>query len=134
MKRSVLIAMLLSLFMFQSLWNVAAAFCAHETASSSSTSMVYHFGHHVDALQHDSAPKNTIHNQLKSDSVKQASVFMDHHDHLPSCLHIVVVDIEQYAQEPSRSGYLTQSAYDWANSYQSPHLIGFNPPPVLTPL
>ncbi|WP_171478541.1 cation efflux protein, CzcI-like [Acinetobacter ihumii] len=133
MKRSVFIAMLLSVFMFQSLWNVAAAFCAHETAASNSTGG-YHFGHHLDMLQQDVALQHTTQDIIKSDSVKQASVFVDHHDHLPSCLHIVIAQIQQTAQEPIRVGDLTQPVYDWANSYQSPHLTDLNPPPVLTPL
>ncbi len=46
MKRSgILITLLLSLFMFQSLWNVAAAFCVHENTTASSG--LSHFGHHV---------------------------------------------------------------------------------------
>ena len=46
MQRSaVFMTLLLSLFMFQSFWNVAAAFCAHEQPSEYST--LTHFGHHV---------------------------------------------------------------------------------------
>ncbi|MBJ9984056.1 cation transporter [Acinetobacter sp. S40] len=135
MKRSVFIAILLSLFMFQSLWNVAAAFCAHENASvSNHTNQPYHFGHHLDV----SLSVNQ-HSESKSHGVKNITghvpaVWMDHHDHLPTCMHIVVVEIKQNAPEPSRSGYLTRSIYDWANTYKSPHLSRFNPPPVLTPL
>lgn len=124
--------------MFQSLWNVAAAFCAHETASNSKYSTIpYHFGHHLDA----SVEQLSDHHQLKTDTAnfKTASthlpaIWIDHHDHLPTCLHIVVAETEQNALEPSRTGKLARSVYDWADSYQSPHLIGSNPPPVLTPL
>jgi hypothetical protein len=80
------------------------------------------------------------HHQLKTDTANfkttthPAAIWMDHHDHLPSCLHIVVAETEQNALEPFRTGHLTRSVYDWANFYQSPHLIGLNPPPVVTPL
>ncbi|WP_327653304.1 cation efflux protein, CzcI-like [Acinetobacter ursingii] len=137
MKRSLLMAILLSLFMFQSLWNVAAAFCAHETASGSEYNAIpYHFGHHLDA----SVGEVSDHHKLKTDTANfkttthPAAIWMDHHDHLPSCLHIVVAETEQNALEPFRTGHLTRSVYDWANFYQSPHLIGLNPPPVVTPL
>jgi len=33
--------------MFQSLWNVAAAFCGHESTISSNQLVSTHFGHHV---------------------------------------------------------------------------------------
>ena len=48
-KRSgIFMTVLLSLFMFQSLWNVAAAFCDHEnTGVTVSQSFSSHFGHHV---------------------------------------------------------------------------------------
>lgn len=49
-RRPALIFLMLSMFMFQSLWNVAAAFCTHEirlnTDSHSAKSVKQHFGHH----------------------------------------------------------------------------------------
>ncbi|MPW45617.1 cation efflux protein, CzcI-like [Acinetobacter guerrae] len=122
--------------MFQSLWNVATAFCAHETASKNSVT-AFHFGHHFDsATDHQSGSSllTAESKNLKNTVIHSPSIFMDHHDHLPTCLHIVMAEIGQHAREPFRSGYLTRSVYDWANSYQSPHLSGLNPPPVLTPL
>lgn len=44
-KSNIFITFMLSLFIFQSLWNVAAAFCVHETLSTHSTTLP-HFGHH----------------------------------------------------------------------------------------
>lgn len=124
--------------MFQSFWNVAAAFCAHERGIKN-TGVEFHFGHHL-ASAMDQHPH--LLSQLKDDRHQNASdismylppVFMDHHDHLPVCLHIICADIQQHAQEPIRIGHLTESVYDWTNSYRSPHLSGLNPPPLFTPL
>ena len=119
MRRSaVLMTLLLSLFMFQSLWNVAAAFCGHETVSQSKGQ--HHFGHHVV----DTSSCTTPHQQTTDHTASNGSVpvsLQDHHDHLPSCFHVVVIE----AQQPQ---------YHWFNSYQSPDLTGHHPPPVLTPL
>ena len=59
--------------MFQSLWNVAAAFCDHENAQVSSQSFtIAHFGHHVapncaqDQQQH--ANQSSILDQVQSET------------------------------------------------------------------
>lgn len=57
MRSTTWITVLVGLFMFQSFWNVAAAFCVHEQQPQSQQS--YHFGHHQNTLcasdsrQHD---------------------------------------------------------------------------------
>ncbi|UUM28434.1 MULTISPECIES: cation efflux protein, CzcI-like [Acinetobacter] len=126
MQRStVFVTVLLSLFMFQSFWNVAAAFCAHETSSEYSS--LNHFGHHVPEK------KQVVVDQDVSDLPMPLSL-QDHHDHLPSCFHVVVAEVQQQLNEPMLRMHKAEQKYYWSNSYQSPHLIGLNPPPVLTPL
>ncbi|MDQ1208925.1 hypothetical protein QE380_001848 [Acinetobacter baylyi] len=111
--------------MFQTFWNVAAAFCAHE---STTATVAYHFGHHVAVDQ-----SHVSHSPNVSTSSNPA-VFQDHHDHLPTCLHVLSIAEQQHAVEPLRLGHLIQQRYSWSNSYQSPHLLNLDPPPVLTPL
>ena len=132
MRRSaVLMTLLLSLFMFQSLWNVAAAFCGHETVSQSKGQ--HHFGHHVV----DTSSCTTPHQQTTDHTASNGSVpvsLQDHHDHLPSCFHVVVIEAQQQLLQPIPQIQQLQPQYHWFNSYQSPDLTGHHPPPVLTPL
>lgn len=51
MRSSTWITMLIALFMFQSVWNVAAAFCVHEKLGQNNQPSM-HFGHH-EATVHD---------------------------------------------------------------------------------
>ena len=132
MRRSaVFITLLLSLFIFQSLWNVAAAFCAHE--KSSEYSSFYHFGHHVLESLHASEKHSAVTDQDASD-LPMPLILQDHHDHLPSCFHVVVTDAQQQLSEPVLPTQKLEHKYYWSNSYQSPHLSSLNPPPVFTPL
>jgi hypothetical protein len=114
--------------MFQGFWNVAAAFCAHE--QSSEYSSFNHFGHHNPESTEASAK---VVDQDSSDLPMPLSL-QDHHDHLPSCFHVVVAEAQQQWNEPILRMHKAEQKYYWSNSYQSPHLIGLNPPPVLTPL
>ncbi|MDQ8995897.1 cation transporter [Acinetobacter soli] len=126
MKRStVWITVLMSLFMFQTFWNVAAAFCAHE---STTATVAYHFGHHAPVTESHAAHSPSV------STASNPAVFQDHHDHLPTCLHVLSIAEQQSATEPLRLGQLIQQHYSWANAYQSPHLFHPNPPPILTPL
>lgn len=76
---------MLSLFIFQSLWNVAAAFCVHETLSTHSTTLP-HFGHHgaVRCEQNQTTKHNHV--SAVQEKTPLSSVFAtdDHRDHLPS--------------------------------------------------
>ena len=117
--------------MFQSFWNVAAAFCAHETASEYST--LNHFGHHVPENAHVAEKHSTAVDQDNADLPMPLSL-QDHHDHLPSCFHVVVTEAQQQLKDPMLQTHEVEQKYYWSNSYQSPHLSGLNPPPVLTPL
>ncbi|MEB6479877.1 cation transporter [Acinetobacter vivianii] len=123
--------LLLSLFMFQGFWNVAAAFCAHE--NSGQYSELNHFGHHALEKNHGSATHSS---SIVQDDANVASSLnlQDHHDHLPSCFHVVVTEALQQLDEPILRMHQAEQKYYWSNSYQSPHLSGLNPPPVLTPL
>ena len=117
--------------MFQSFWNVAAAFCAHEQPREYST--LTHFGHHVPDNLHTSKQYSAVVDQDASDLPMPLSL-QDHHDHLPSCFHVVVIEAQQQLDEPILRSLESEQKYHWSNSYQSPHLSGLNPPPVLTPL
>ena len=122
---------MLSLFIFQSLWNVAAAFCVHETLSTHSTTLP-HFGHHGAVRCEQN--QTTKHTQMQAlqEKMKLSSVFAtdDHRDHLPSFAHFILSHVQQSANEPLFSAYVPRLEY----LYQSPHLSRANPPPVLTPL
>lgn len=51
MRSTTWISVLVALFMFQSLWNVAAAFCVHEEQKAQVvTQQSFHFGHHQTTL------------------------------------------------------------------------------------
>lgn len=126
---------MLSLFIFQSLWNVAAAFCVHETLSPHSTTLP-HFGHHGAVRCEQN--QTTKHTQMQAlqEKMQLSSVFAtdDHRDHLPSFAHFILSHVQQSANEPLFSTYVPRLEFDWRNLYQSPHLSRANPPPVLTPL
>lgn len=134
-KRShVFITLLLSLFMFQSLWNVAAAFCVHE--ESKSVRVMPHFGHHVTA-----SCESKSHGMAKKSTTQPTSSFDladftqdDHSDHLPSFAHIMLTEAQHSALSPVFIPKLVQVQFNWQNLYQSPHLFLTTPPPVLTPL
>ena len=125
--------LLLSLFIFQSLWNVAAAYCGHENISQQSI-LDSHFGHHLPANA-EVVTKQHIHsiNQDTTDLPMPLSL-QDHHDHLPSCFYVVVTEAQQQLLQPIPQIQQLQPQYHWFNSYQSPDLTGHHPPPVLTPL
>lgn len=138
MKRSgIFITVILSLFMFQSLWNVAAAFCGHENLKITHIQNAQsHFGHHV-ALhcESDASHQKTAvytDSQLSSDFLNNFQD--DHRDHLPSFAHFIVVDIQQQTDQPKSMAYLGSAFIDWENLYQSPHLFLQNPPPISAPL
>ncbi|MBJ9956575.1 cation efflux protein, CzcI-like [Acinetobacter courvalinii] len=130
-RSAIFITVLLSLFMFQGFWNVAAAFCAHE--KSGEYSSLNHFGHHVPEKSQVSAQPAIAVDQDASDLPMPLSL-QDHHDHLPSCFHVVVTEAQQQLEQPILGMHQAEQKYYWSNSYQSPHLSGLNPPPVLTPL
>ena len=142
MKRSgIFITVLLSLFMFQSLWNVAAAFCDHEsTVISIQSQNSPHFGHHV-ALHCEQDQKQHQHvaTENSAEQYFAANDFLnhlddDHSDHLPSFASFMIVDAQQKTAQPKLIAYPESSFIDWKNLYQSPHLSLKNPPPVYSPL
>lgn len=127
--RSFFTLILMALFMFQSAWNVAAAFCIHETTSNQSN--IFHFGHHqaLSSCQEKSADQF----QLEKPTQTQISVD-DHSDHLPSFSHIIV--FESFVDLTSKQVYDLEHkrAFLWSNLYQSPDLLRQNPPPLFIPL
>ena len=132
MRRSaVFMTVLLSLFIFQSIWNVAAAYCTHENPTEQIISDS-HFGHHFS----ESSTKNSSDAEVVltvSDTSKSINV-TDHHDHLPTCTNVVFLASEQQLNEPIFRAHELKQKYYWANFYQSPYLSEFNPPPESTPL
>lgn len=120
-------SVLFSLLIFQSLWNVAAAFCAHENQEKA----LHHFGHHA-ALNVYQA--HTEQKDAGNISHKAPLNLQDHHDHLPSCFHVVMTEVTKQAEAPVVHVQELSQIYHWSNSYQSPHLTALKPPPVLTPL
>lgn len=156
MKRSgIFITILLSLFMFQSLWNVAAAFCDHESTMNKNKVniqriVVGHFGHHVavncaqDQKQHANqmpifdghGSKSVVHDDQNNNKLNDFLSHLDddHSDHLPSFAHFMVADIQQSTEYPPFTAYPFSTFSDWKNLYQSPHLFLNNPPPIYSPL
>ncbi|MCU4577782.1 cation transporter [Acinetobacter courvalinii] len=127
----IFMTLLLSLFMFQGFWNVAAAFCAHE--KSGQYSELKHFGHHAPEKRHVSATHSA--SAVEADTDVAASLnLQDHHDHLPSCSYVMVMQTQQQWHGPVVRIHEIEHHYDWSNAYQSPHLSGLNPPPILTSL
>ncbi len=130
-RSAVFMTLLLSLFMFQSFWNVAAAFCAHEQPTEYPT--LNHFGHHIPENLDASGKHAVVADQDASDLPMPLSL-QDHHDHLPSCFHVVVTEAQQQLNEPILRTHEIEQKYYWSNLYQSPHLSQLTPPPVFTPL
>ena len=117
--------------MFQSIWNVAAAFCQHEENLSASGIIIapqHHFGHHQTISCETSHQDDS--KQQSSNSSTQANTFScDHQNHLPSFMHLILVNVQQ-SVETLQSFYALESPhYHWLNAYQSPDLYRLNPPP-----
>ncbi|WP_218660539.1 cation efflux protein, CzcI-like [Acinetobacter pittii] len=128
-RSTVFMSVLFSLLIFQSLWNVAAAFCVHKNQEMA----LQHFGHHADLNVYQSSDHmQTEHVGIVENSDNAPLSWQDHHDHLPSCFHVVMTENAQQAQEPFVRVHELSQIYYWSNSYQSPYLGSLNPPPVLT--
>ncbi|MHA3055560.1 cation transporter [Acinetobacter sp. ANC 4633] len=128
MKRcSVFITILLTLFMFQSVWNVAAAFCTHENQPAIQKSSSAHFGHHQLSSEHVAQHSNV------ANTVGDPPDVQDHSDHLPS-FSPGVVFVQVQTLTPQYASMQVLRHYDWNNLYQSPDVFLPNPPPVFAPL
>lgn len=110
---------------------MAAAFCAHEQSTEYRT--LNHFGHHIPENLDASEKHAVVADQDASDLPMPLSL-QDHHDHLPSCFHVVVTEAQQQLNEPILRTHEIEQKYYWSNLYQSPHLSQLTPPPVFTPL
>ncbi len=115
--------LLLSLFMFQSIWNVAAAYCGHESATQQAVS-VNHFGHH--ALDNSKEQQSSLVAVQEADAPWLLNV-QDHHDHLPTCFHAIVIQEQQQLKQPILRIHELEQKYNWSNHYQSPYLTSLNP-------
>ena len=130
MRRTAWITILVGLFMFQSLWNVAAAFCAHEEVQP--VQQRYHFGHHqsnlcVSDTHHQSEQKQPV------ISMADTEIAQDHQDHLPSMTHWILQQQKSYDVVVSLDHRIDPQFY-WQNHYNSPDLFRATPPPQLSPL
>ena len=92
-----------------------------------------HFGHHVPDNLHTSKQYSAVVDQDASDLPMPLSL-QDHHDHLPSCFHVVVIEAQQQLDEPILHSLESEQNITGLTLIQSPHLSGLNPPPVLTPI
>ncbi|ONN53157.1 cation transporter [Acinetobacter genomosp. 33YU] len=107
---------------------MAAAFCAHENQEKE----LHHFGHHAALNYEISQHSHTEKTDVAGTTHKAPLNLSDHHDHLPSCFHVVIVEAQEKIVSPlMRSSELKQQYY-WSNSYKSPHISKQDPPPVLT--
>lgn len=143
MKRSsMFIAILMTLFMFQSFWNVAAAFCSHENLIELNQPQLNHFGHHqsdlcpqdLQQVAHQHSALDLAQADCSEPHADQISFGDDHQDHLPSFSHFIVIDRFQSTAALSLSAYVDVLQVNWKNLYQSPHLSRQNPPPEYFPL
>jgi hypothetical protein len=141
MRSTTWITVLVGLFMFQSLWNVAAAFCVHEEQTQVQQS--YHFGHHQNTLclssSNESHPQHSSHqasepaNKQFKNTVNDVKIGEDHQDHLPSMTHLIVQNQQSIHLVPHQAIEYSPK-FDWKNLYQAPDLLQQTPPPVFSPL
>ncbi len=131
MRSTTWITVLVGLFMFQSLWNVAAAFCVHEERPQ--TVQSYHFGHHQNTLCSSEPHQDTHSIASASEHAKTLDVGEDHQDHLPSMAHLILEDQHFFIQ---KQHLIVDDCpnFHWKNSYQAPDLLISNPPPEFSPL
>ena len=133
MRSTTWITVLVGLFMFQSFWNVAAAFCVHEQQPQSQQS--YHFGHHQNTLCASDSRQHDHNGQ--SENIKTFSsdleIGEDHQDHLPSMMHLIVQNEKVDVFHPS-SEVKVNPQFHWKNSYQAPDLFQQSSPPEFSPL
>ena len=125
------ISVLFSLLVFQSLWNIAAAFCVHENVtislSNGYSSSANHFGHHQQS-------KTCIDDAHLPISDPFSFAVDDHHDHLPSFTQLILNEAHEAYFYPITTDVIRQFKIDWSNLYQSPDLVLNSPPPMLSPL
>lgn len=146
---------MISLFIFQSLWNVAAAFCLHDEQAGQLQRT--HFGHHqptlcsIDQVSDHEVNQIPSHSSLDADinqqdmgneitsfktvsaSDTQSLKLIDHQDHLPSMSSIIMQQLPIHASRLDHALTLLHQFY-WSNAYQSPQLTGPTPPPEFSPL
>ena len=146
MKKLPLILIMMSLFIFQSAWNVAAAFCQHESVDFSQVHET-HFGHHqvLNECQSHENQALEMHGNNNDDShaqqddgnninVKAKNLSQDHHDHLPSMNHILMQDAQPDIVQSTTFHVDREPHFFWNNLYQSPDLGAITPPPLSSPL
>ncbi|WP_218953175.1 cation efflux protein, CzcI-like [Acinetobacter sp. YH12049] len=140
MRSATWITVLVGLFMFQSLWNVAAAFCVHEEQTQVVQS--YHFGHHQNTLcvSNETNPQHSLHQASDESSSKPVKNIAndlqlgeDHQDHLPSMTHLIVQN-QQSILFIAHQAFEYSPKFVWKNLYQAPDLLLQTPPPVYAPL
>lgn len=120
---TVWVMLLAGLFTFQSVWNVAAAFCTHENQAVIQQTLTEHFGHHQLASEHKVQHAKVL------TAIQDSPDVQDHSDHLPSFSPVMTV-AQAHILVPHHISTQVLRHYDWNNLYQSPDLFAANPPPV----
>ncbi|MFI7967800.1 cation efflux protein, CzcI-like, partial [Acinetobacter baumannii] len=86
-RSAIFTSVLFCLLIFQSLWNIAAAFCAHENQEKA----LHHFGHHAALNVYQTSSHTHVEHTETLDAAHKAPLnLQDHHDHLPTCFHVVM--------------------------------------------
>nr|WP_159725782.1 cation efflux protein, CzcI-like [Acinetobacter proteolyticus] len=122
---------LLILFIFLGIWNVAAAYCMHERPIEQMT-INSHFGHHLSESTFEKSSTSGV--LLNFSNLSKSINVTDHHDHLPTCFHIALLTTVKKFDDPIFRVLKLKQKYYWSNFYQSPYLSEFNPPPESTRL
>ena len=113
------ITVLFSLFLFQSIWNVAAAYCVHDVAKELA---INHLGHHSHYKENTSQSFALMQyfDQIGED---------DHDDHLPSIKYMYFCLVLMKFECEKAQVHLKAIFFDRENFYQSPDLTSLKPPP-----
>ena len=117
--------------MFQSVWNVAAAFCLHKSEVNEVT--ISHFGHHFDEHE-DHISKEKSQSTFKFLQYLDQMSDDDHSDHLPSLAHVYLSEHDAEINLKVSILSIEDKYLDWNSLYQSPHLYLPKLPPIVTPL
>lgn len=123
MKFYILVPLLTIVLLFQSMWNIAAAFCKHEESLHDDSAMIHHFGHHK--AQHPYLVQYELDSQ--GDIILQA---IDHQNHLKTGVVLLEYDVYDWVTPLRTSFFMIQPNIGYPNLlYQSPDLLLIPPPP-----
>ncbi len=69
----------------------SSGICAHENQEKA----LHHFGHHAALSYEASQHSHTEKTEVEGTMHKAPLSLSDHHDHLPSCFHVVIVEAQE---------------------------------------